>query len=182
MTSPEDEHCHVRKKKSKARFSFFLQCLRTKLTQNICISSSGTNSASTSPSPDTYGSYCISDHIFFRTYLTVVKLTREIATLQLKHITEKTQIHNFNDSVLWQHNTRNLKPISNLLLWRQFYSLNSLLVLCLDMRKVFMFFFTRSFLWFALLFSKHTVVYLFSSTEIFLQFLLSVYFADKSWG
>lgn len=100
MTSPEDEHCHVRRKKSKIHCSFFLQCLKTELTLNICISSSGTNSASASPSPDTYGSYCISDHICFRTYVRVVKLTRENATLQLKHITKKTQTHNFNDSVL----------------------------------------------------------------------------------
>lgn len=47
LTSPEDEHCHVGKEKSETHDPSSLQCLKTKMTLNICISSRGTNTIST---------------------------------------------------------------------------------------------------------------------------------------
>lgn len=54
----------------------------------------------------------------------------------------------------------NLKLFSSLPLCGQLFSLNSLLLFYLAMRKGFMFVFIYSFLWFSLLFSKSIVLYL----------------------
>lgn len=53
-----------------------------------------------------------------------------------------------------------LRIFSSLPIWGQLYSLNSLLLFYLAMRRGFMIFFTYSFLWFSLLFSKSIMLYL----------------------
>lgn len=56
-------------------------------------------------SPDTFGSYCISEFFCFKTKL-VCKWWNSTYKLQhfgLEYTTRITQVHNFNGSALWRH-------------------------------------------------------------------------------
>lgn len=104
-------------------------------------------------------SYCISEHIFFRTCVRVVKQHRNCNTSAWVYHTDNRSIILMTVQCDSINNTKSLKPISNLPLWRQFYSLYSLLLFIIFSYQKRFHVLHTFFLWFAL-FSKCTI-YLF---------------------